>query len=63
MARTGGECHGGDVGVWPVDMAGWLIDSEAEPHASPWSRPASITRLHHVASTAMDVSSPNTALQ
>jgi hypothetical protein len=30
MARTGGECHGGDVGVWPVDMAGWLIDSEAE---------------------------------
>lgn len=28
MARTGDECHGGDAGVWPVDMS---VGAERSP--------------------------------
>lgn len=45
MARTGDECHGGDAGVWPVDMS---VGAER----SPLKRVRGAVRhLHHASSS------------
>ena len=47
MARTGGECHGDDVAVLPVDMAVEAFEACVEAEVR-WVLGQAITRLNHV---------------